>query len=252
MTKKTTKEVSCHLEPRLVNLYDKLEGNKPTLSTLLNYALAAYLSDDLDYNQAVDNLLAFEKLGIRLPPSPTAPAAEMFIPMTRSAADLAHTQAASWSVSGVEGDDTIELHTSAPRVELERDNERKKRCEGCESLTYSLLVPGCKTLIPVCRKMSCKLCVDICDEDCPLVKATVDKLDAALEEQVYCGGKTQEAKAHLTALQTKLLELKSNQEYMLREEYGVRWHQMTGTIAGSGYEVCEELLGIINGMMGES
>lgn len=164
----------------------------------------------------------------------------------------AHTPAASGSVSGVEGDDTIELHTSAPRVELERDNERKKRCEGCESLTYSLLVPGCKTLIPVCRKMSCKLCVDICDEDCPLVKATVDKLDAALEEQVYCGGKTQEAKAHLTALQTKLLELKSNQEYMLREEYGVRWHQMTGTIAGSGYEVCEELLGIINGMMGES
>lgn len=102
--------------------------------------------------------------------------------MTGSAADLAHTQAASWSVSGVEGDDTIELHTSAPRVELERDIERKKRCEGCESLTYSLLAPGCKTLIPVCRKMSCKLCVDIRDEDCPLVKDTGDKLDTALED----------------------------------------------------------------------
>ena len=64
--------------------------------------------------------------------------------------------------------------------------------------------------------------------------------------------KIDKSNEYLTALQTKLLELKSNQEYMLREEYGVRWHQMTGTIAGSGYEVCEELLEMINGMMGES
>ena len=45
MTKNTKKAVSCYLDQRLVDRYDELEGNKPTLSTLLDYALTAYLEE---------------------------------------------------------------------------------------------------------------------------------------------------------------------------------------------------------------
>ena len=43
MTKKTAK--TCYLEPKLVEIYNKIEDKKPTLSELLNIAIAAYLDD---------------------------------------------------------------------------------------------------------------------------------------------------------------------------------------------------------------
>ena len=67
-------------------------------------------------------------------------------------------------------DESIELHTSAPRVELERDNARKKRCEGCK---FRKNYPVCwledfehPEYLPVCTQLH-KYCVDIPDESCP-------------------------------------------------------------------------------------
>ena len=43
MTEKIPK--TCYLEPKLVELYNKIEEKKPTLSELLNMAISAYVDD---------------------------------------------------------------------------------------------------------------------------------------------------------------------------------------------------------------
>ena len=43
MTEKIPK--TCYLEPKLVELYKKIEEKKPTLSELLNMAISAYVDD---------------------------------------------------------------------------------------------------------------------------------------------------------------------------------------------------------------
>ena len=61
----------------------------------------------------------------------------------------------------------IELHTSAPAVELANDAARNARCKECNHIrVVYLTAPG----IPMrfaCSESGYKLCVDICDELCP-------------------------------------------------------------------------------------
>lgn len=64
-------------------------------------------------------------------------------------------------------DGSIELHTSAPAVELANDAARKARCKECNHIrVVYLTAPG----IPMryaCKELGFRLCVDICDELCP-------------------------------------------------------------------------------------
>ena len=64
-------------------------------------------------------------------------------------------------------DGSIELHTSAPAVELANDAARKARCKECNHIrVVYLTAPG----IPMryaCEELGFRLCVDICDEVCP-------------------------------------------------------------------------------------
>lgn len=59
MAKSKTTAVSCYLEPNLVKLYDKIESKKPTLSSLLNYALAAYIGEVSGDEQMYQTVLSF-------------------------------------------------------------------------------------------------------------------------------------------------------------------------------------------------
>ena len=64
-------------------------------------------------------------------------------------------------------DGPIELHTSAPAVEMANDAARRARCKECNHMRVVYLsAPG----IPMryaCKEHGYKLCVDICDEACP-------------------------------------------------------------------------------------
>ena len=57
MTEKIPK--TCYLEPKLVEIYNKIEEKKPTLSELLNIALAAYLQEVSDEERLCLKLLSF-------------------------------------------------------------------------------------------------------------------------------------------------------------------------------------------------
>ena len=59
MSKIKSTAVSCYLEPKLVETYDKIEGKKPTLSSLLNYALAAYIGEVSGEEQMYQTVLSF-------------------------------------------------------------------------------------------------------------------------------------------------------------------------------------------------
>ena len=56
-SKKTT--VSCYLDPKLVDAYDRLEGRKPTMSSLLDFALAGYLGEVSGEEQMYQRVLSF-------------------------------------------------------------------------------------------------------------------------------------------------------------------------------------------------
>lgn len=65
MTEKIPK--TCYLEPKLVEIYNKIEDNKPTLSELLNIALAAYLGEVSDEVQLCLKVISFnDKIKARL------------------------------------------------------------------------------------------------------------------------------------------------------------------------------------------
>lgn len=71
MARNKTAAVSCYLDPKLVDAYDKLEGKKPTLSSLLDFALAGYLGEvsgeeqmyqrDLSFNVKIRRGIAAQK-----------------------------------------------------------------------------------------------------------------------------------------------------------------------------------------------
>ena len=64
-------------------------------------------------------------------------------------------------------DGPVELHTSAPSVELANDAARNARCKECDHmLVVYMNTPGIK-LRYACKELGFKLCVDICDEACP-------------------------------------------------------------------------------------
>lgn len=50
----------------------------------------------------------------------------------------------------------------------------------------------------------------------------------------------------LETLRQRIYELQEQQICNLKEEYGIRWDQMTGTASGSGYEICQEILTTLN------
>jgi len=64
-------------------------------------------------------------------------------------------------------EECIELHTSAPAVELANDAARNARCKECNHIRVVYMnAPG----IPMrfaCEELGFRLCVDICDEVCP-------------------------------------------------------------------------------------
>ena len=61
----------------------------------------------------------------------------------------------------------LELHTSAPSVELANDAARNARCKECDHmLVVYMNTPGIK-LRYACKELGFRLCVDICDEVCP-------------------------------------------------------------------------------------
>lgn len=52
----------------------------------------------------------------------------------------------------------------------------------------------------------------------------------------------------LETLQQRIYELQEQQICNLKEQYGIRWDQMTETASGSGYAMCREILSIIDDM----
>lgn len=60
MTKtKKTPAISCYIEKKLYDQYEKLDGDKPTLSSLLEYALAGYLGEVSGQEQMYQRVLSF-------------------------------------------------------------------------------------------------------------------------------------------------------------------------------------------------
>ena len=65
MTEKTAK--TCYLEPILVERYNQIKDKKPTLSELLNIAIAAYLGEVSDEVQLYLKVISFnDKIKARL------------------------------------------------------------------------------------------------------------------------------------------------------------------------------------------
>jgi hypothetical protein len=56
---KKTSAISCYLDPNLVEAYNRIEGRKPTLSSLLDFALAAYLNEVSGQEQMYQRVLSF-------------------------------------------------------------------------------------------------------------------------------------------------------------------------------------------------
>ena len=64
-------------------------------------------------------------------------------------------------------DGPVELHTSAPSVELANDAARNARCKECDRMQPVYMnTPGLPMRF-ACSESGYKLCVDICDELCP-------------------------------------------------------------------------------------
>ena len=61
----------------------------------------------------------------------------------------------------------LELHTSAPSVELANNAARNARCKECDHmLVVYMNTPGIQIRY-ACKELGLRLCVDICDEVCP-------------------------------------------------------------------------------------
>lgn len=59
MVKSKKTAVSCYLDPKLVDAYDRLEGKKPTMSSLFDFALAGYLGEVSGEEQMYQRVLSF-------------------------------------------------------------------------------------------------------------------------------------------------------------------------------------------------
>ena len=68
-------------------------------------------------------------------------------------------------------DGPIELHTSAPAVEMANDAARRARCKECNHMRVVYLSEPGIPMRYACKEHGYKLCVDICDEACPMYNA---------------------------------------------------------------------------------
>lgn len=59
MAKSKKTAVSCYLDPKLVDAYDRLEGKKPTMSSLFDFALAGYIGEVSGEEQMYQRVLSF-------------------------------------------------------------------------------------------------------------------------------------------------------------------------------------------------
>lgn len=59
MAPRKTSVISCYLDPKLVEIYNRIEGDKPTLSSLLDFSLAAYLNEVSGQEQMYQKVLSF-------------------------------------------------------------------------------------------------------------------------------------------------------------------------------------------------
>ena len=64
-------------------------------------------------------------------------------------------------------DGPIELHTSAPAVELANDAARNASCKGCDRMQPVYMNTPGLPMRYACKELGFRLCVDICDEACP-------------------------------------------------------------------------------------
>jgi len=61
----------------------------------------------------------------------------------------------------------LELHTSAPSVELANDAARNARCKECNHIRVVYMNAPGLPMRYACKELGFRLCVDICDEVCP-------------------------------------------------------------------------------------
>ena len=64
-------------------------------------------------------------------------------------------------------DGPIELHTSAPVVELANDAARNARCKECDRMQPVYMNTPGLPMRYACKDLGFRLCVDICDDACP-------------------------------------------------------------------------------------
>jgi len=63
----------------------------------------------------------------------------------------------------------LELHTSAPSVELANDAARNARCKGCDHMQLVYMNTPGLPMRYACKDLGFRLCVDICDDACPRI-----------------------------------------------------------------------------------